>query len=449
MRFFIFSLVVSTVFCAVDFYVYRNWRAFAGRRRSSRVFLAVYRVLFFGMPLVLPAYAAASEWWAVEPKLLRALAIGCWALWYVPKVPIALILFLKDTARFAGWLFDWFQRALAPKPVLVAPGPGALPPDAGYLPPEAAPRTPEEPQPDDPLDLSDMKRMSRADFLRKMGWSAAGVPFVIVGYGLFRGLYDFELHEITVSVPGLPRALDGLRIAQISDLHAGSFFSPKPMREAAEIINGLRPDLITITGDYVNHDVREAGVILPALDRLRAPLGVYGCLGNHDHYAVVQDVADRVNATSVDLLINAHRTLEIDGARLHLVGTDNTGFNQRFADLPGALSGLDRHPHGEEATILLAHDPTFWDTHVRPGHPEINLMLAGHTHGGQIGIEFGPLRWGLARLVYERWAGLYREPATDGRGAQYLYVNRGLGTVGAPLRIGIPPEITLLTLRRA
>src|SRR5690606_5946527 len=134
----------------------------------------------------------------------------------------------------------------------------------------------------------------------------------------------------------------------------------------------------------------EMEVVHGALGGLQAGLGVYGCLGNHDHYADTADVVRRVQATPVDLLVNAHRTLRLDGARLHVVGTDNTGFRQRYAALPGALAGLDADPNGEEVRLLLAHDPTFWDAHVRPGHADIDLMLAGHTHGGQIGVELGP-----------------------------------------------------------
>ena len=188
--------------------------------------------------------------------------------------------------------------------------------------------------------------------------------------------------------------------------------------------------------------------IVPAMHGLKAGLGVYGCLGNHDHYARLGDVVERVRATPVDLLVNEHRTLALDGARLHLVGVDNTGFSQHFADLPGALDGLEADPHGEEIRILLAHTPTYWDSHVRTGHPDIDLMLCGHTHGGQVGFEFGPLRYSLARVAYPRWAGLYDEPRAGGQSRQFLYVNRGLGTVGPPLRLGIRPEITLLTLRR-
>jgi predicted MPP superfamily phosphohydrolase len=238
-----------------------------------------------------------------------------------------------------------------------------------------------------------------------------------------------------------------MTIAQLSDLHAGSFFSKRPMEEAVATVQGLRPDAIMITGDFVNNDAREMSVITPSLQQLSADLGVYGCLGNHDHYARIEDVIGQMRATPVDLLVNENRLLAIDGAKLDLIGVDNTGFYQHFADMPRALSSLD--PESNAFRILLAHTPTYWDEYVRANHPDIDLMLSGHTHGGQIGFEIGPLRYSLARIAYPRWAGLYEEPRADGEGKQLLYVNRGVGTVGPPLRLGIRPEITLLTLRKA
>lgn len=437
LRFLLFALASSFGLLALDYYVYVNWRLFARRQPRLRWTLPVYRVLMWVMPLVLPLYAYASRWWEVEPKLFRFIVVGGWIVYYLPRVLIALVLLLKDFMRFVSWLFAWFQHRLRPEP-------------DGRPAPEAVPARTSTARVSSPagsaLDLTDMKRMGRRDFLQKMGWSAASVPFVVVGYGVFRTLYDFDVRRINVPIAGLPRALEGLTIAQISDLHAGSFFSAQPMHEAVALVNGLRPDVVVVTGDFVNGNAAELPRILPALRELRAD-AIYGSLGNHDHYARVPDVVQGVASTPVDLLVNAHRTLEIDGARLHVIGTDNTGFNQYYADLPRALDGLEAHPHGEDVRILLAHDPTFWDGHVRPGYPEIDLMLSGHTHGGQLGVELGPLRWSPARMVYRRWAGLYRE--TSAEGTQHLYVNRGLGTVGPPLRLGIRPEITLLTLRRA
>lgn len=420
-------ILLSTAVFALDYYVYRNWRRHV-RRRKLRWTLPLYRVLMGVMPFSLPLYFELYRWWEVEPKLARALFFGFWAVYYLPKVPIALVLLAKDAAVFVSWLFRWFQERLPLSPAGNAASDASS--DAALTP-----------------DLTDMKRITRSEFLRRMGWSAAAVPFVVTGYGVFRSLYDFSVNRVDVPVAGLPRAFEGLTIAQISDLHAGSFFSDRPMWEAVSIINALNPHIIAITGDFVNNDVAEMAVIAPALKALRSNLGIYGCLGNHDHYADVDALISRIEATPVELLVNTRRTISVDGAKLHVLGTDNTGFRQTYADLPRAVAGIE--PGGESAQILLAHDPTFWDGHVRPGYADIDLMLCGHTHGGQLGFEWGPVRWGLANMVYDRWAGLYAEPRGNGGSPQFLYVNRGLGTVGPPLRLGIRPEITLLTLRRA
>ncbi|MDZ4700883.1 MAG: metallophosphoesterase [Rhodothermales bacterium] len=410
----------------LDYYVYVHWKRLARAYRKLRWTLPVYGAALVTMPLTMPAYFAFSRWWEVEPKLVRALFFGVWVTYYLPKALIALVLLFKDLAHYITWLFRWFQLQLSPTPI---------PSEAAVT---VAPS----------LDLTDMKRMGRRAFMRQMGWSAGSVPFVITGYGVFRSLYDFQVHRVIIPIPSLPPALDGLTIAQLSDLHAGSFFSERPMLEAASLTQALRPDLIVITGDYVNRDDAEFDRIAPGLRLLKAELGVYGSLGNHDHYANVDAVAARVRASNVDLLVNANRTFDINGARLNLIGTDNTGFNQHFADMPKALAGLAPPEPGAQLSLLLAHDPTYWDAHIRQQYPFIDLMLSGHTHGGQIGLELGPLRWSLARVAYSRWAGLYAEERAEAGDPQFLYVNRGLSTVGPPLRLGIRPEITLLTLRR-
>ncbi|MEM9663972.1 MAG: metallophosphoesterase [Bacteroidota bacterium] len=433
--FWLFLAASTALLVGLDYYVYRNWKVFValrsrrlGRPSRLRLSLPLYRVFMALMPLTLPLSFYLWRWWEVEPKAVRAALIGLWLAYYLPKALVALGLLIKDGARFVVWLFGWFQEQLASPPT---------------DPPAAEPASPAS------LDLSDMKRMRRREFLQQMGWTAASVPFVVVGYSVFRTLYDFAVMRVDVPIAGLPRQLDGLTIAQLSDLHAGSFFSPRPMEEVVHLVNGLRPDVVAITGDFVNRDAAELPTILPALADLQAELSVVGCLGNHDHYAQVQEVARGIQGTGVDLLINQHQALDIDGAQLYLIGTDNTGFRQHYANLPAAMQGIPAEPTGRDARILLAHDPTFWDHHVRPQRPDIDLMLCGHTHGGQIGFEMGPVRWGLARVAYARWAGLYSERRLDHTSLHHLYVNRGTGTVGPPLRLGIRPEITLLTLRAA
>ena len=473
MRYLPIVLLLSAALFAFDYYVFRNWRRNAGSRTSRwRWTIPVYRVLMVVMPLSLPLYFQFFRWWEVEPKLFRALLFGFWAVYYLPKVPIVVALLVKDAGRFVGWLFRRFQDEHAAAsarlrgPTAAGAGSSGVRGASASAPRHADAtsregalhRPPSGPHPGThtevdarerstaPPDLTDMKRISRAEFLRRMGWTAAAVPFVVTGYSVFRSLYDFTVHRVDIPLAGLPRAFDGLTIAQMSDLHAGSFFNERPMWEAVEMVNQLRPDLITITGDFVNHDVAEMSVIAPALNALDARLGIFGCLGNHDHYANVDRLVPLIRATRVDLLVNAHRTISVDGAELHVIGTDNTGFRQNYADLPRAVEGIDADR--ENTQILLAHDPTFWDGHVRSGYENIDLMLCGHTHGGQLGFEWGPFRWGLAKMVYDRWAGLYAEPRRGGESRQFLYVNRGLGTVGPPLRLGIRPEITLLTLHR-
>jgi uncharacterized protein len=412
MRILVLVSLLSALALLVDVYVFRNWRAFARARAPLRWTLVAFMAGLLVMPLVLPLYFALSQWWHVEPRFWRQLVIGVWAVWYLPKAPIAVVLLVRDAARFSTWLFHRLQARLASE-------------TRGG-------------------DIAELAHISRKEFLQKVGWTAATVPFVVVGYGVFRGLYDFQIRHVDVPIPNLPRALHGLRIAQVSDLHAGSLSSDRPMLDAVALTLQQRPDLIAITGDFVNHDHREAALILPALTRLAAPLGVYAVRGNHDHYADVGRVSEMIRDAGIDLLVNAGRTLAIDGARLHVLGTDNTGFGQRFGDLGAALAGTA--PAGDDAHLLLAHDPTFWDADVRQRGTRIDLTLSGHTHGGQFGVELGPLRWSLARPVYPRWAGLYSEEHRTG--AQHLYVNRGLGTVGPPVRLGIRPEITVLTLVR-
>lgn len=434
-----FTTAIGVLF-ALDWYVYRHWRFFVKhrpRKKTSLLNLSLPIYLFFMgvMPATLPLYFTFSRWWEVEPKLARALFVGFWGFYYLPKMIIAAALGLKDFGRFTIWLFQWFQKTLRRK-AITEKAQVTSAPTAETLSP--------------PLDLIDMKQLSRRAFIERMGWTASAIPFVVTGYSVFRTLYDFKVHTVDIPLPHLPPALDGLTVLQLSDLHAGSFFSERPMLDAADIIKSLKPDLITITGDYVNNNDAELERILPALNALEAPLGVYGCLGNHDHYANTQAVADRLKHTPVRLLVNEHETITIDGANLHVLGTDNTGFNQNYADLNKAKSGIQTQGKGDEIKVLLAHDPTFWDAHVRPAHPDIDLMLCGHTHGGQVGVEMGPVRFSLARIAYPRWAGLYQEnraqnPSVD----QFLYVNRGLGTVGPPIRFGVRPEITLLTLRKA
>jgi predicted MPP superfamily phosphohydrolase len=252
-------------------------------------------------------------------------------------------------------------------------------------------------------------------------------------------IYDIETKEIELVLPGLSRNLDGIRLLQISDIHTGSYFGTGYLQEVVHIINKQKADIIAITGDYVNFDPDELQLFLPILRQLQAQVGIYGSLGNHDHYMTGikhKQLCNMIRSTGIDLLINDARTLNINNADLVIAGTDNTGFNQKFGNLAQTFEGVSK----EVTSILMAHDPTYWKMEILDSGLA-DLTLSGHTHGGQLGIEFLGESYSPAQFVYEEWSGLYTQQD------KYLYVNRGLGTVGPPIRVGIPPEITIITLR--
>jgi predicted MPP superfamily phosphohydrolase len=340
---------------------------------------------------------------------LDVMLFGFVTLWYLPKLGIAPVLLVRDFLRLVRRI-TWRTE----------PAPAATPAPAASV-------------------ESGVTVEGRRAFLGKTAWSMAAVPYVLVGDGMWRTIYDFQTVPVDLRMTSLPRAFDGMRIAQISDVHAGSFPDHRPFQEVRRILEMLKPDMIVITGDFVNAKPGEMSVIAREMAQLRAPYGVYASLGNHDHYntpAEHRELVNTIRGLGVDLLINEHRRIQDGGSSLIIAGTDNTGFKQKFARLDRALDGVME----DEATILLAHDPTFWDSNI-VGTTAVDVMLSGHTHGGQFGVQLLGFEWSPAQYVYKQWAGLYAA------GEQQLYVNRGIGTVGPPLRIGIPPEITLFTLR--
>jgi len=471
---------MSALMGLVDLYVLRRWKKYAAVRPLLRRTVLPLTVLMWAMPFVLPIYAATSRWW--DGGIARGVVVGLWAFHYAPRTIIAVWLAAMDTVRGLVWVVNkpFAKRAVQPdtasgQPEIVQGQPEIAhsqpetvqgQPEIAHSQPETVQGQPEtvesqpevvrgQPetgrrQPEIVRRLVTIEPTSRRDFLRTAGWAMASVPFLAVGTGLFKTVYDFEVRRVRVPIAGLPRAFSGLRIAQVSDLHAGSFFSSAPSDEAIRMLLAERPDLIVVTGDFVNHDAAELPLVLPALQRLRADLGVFGILGNHDHYADVPDVLRGVAETPVRMLVNAHQTLRVNGEALHLLGTDNTGFGQRYADLPRTLDGLAAPGEANDLRVLLTHDPTFWDeARAATG---AHLTLSGHTHGGQIGWEWAqasatPRGVNLADLRYDRTAGLYTEAGAHA--PQHLYINRGLGTTGPPLRLGVRPEITVLELAAA
>jgi predicted MPP superfamily phosphohydrolase len=293
---------------------------------------------------------------------------------------------------------------------------------------------------------------SRREFIRQAGIIATALPFISIIQGIGWGRFRFTVHHTEISFKNLPPAFDGLRIAQLSDAHLGSFFGKKEkLEEVVEIINEIKPDLLLFTGDMVNNFAAEMDGYTDLWTRMKARMGKFSVLGNHDYgdYSQWPSAEKKKNnfigiirhqqAMGFDVLQNENRILELNGEKIYLSGTENWGrppFKQ-YGDLKKAMKDIP----DDAFTILMAHNPDQW-TNGAIGDKRIDLTLSGHTHGFQIGIEIGNLKISPSRLLYKHWAGLYKE------GDQYLYVNRGLGYLSFPGRVGIWPEITLLELRR-
>ena len=283
---------------------------------------------------------------------------------------------------------------------------------------------------------------ARRQFLERTATVAASAPFVAGAYGLLYGRLNLETPEHSVRLARLPKAFDGFRIAQLSDIHIGPFMPAAQIRKFVEIANALRPDLIALTGDFVTFDPRTERAVVEALRGLRAPFGVFGCLGNHDAWAGVEDsIAALFRLTGVRILRGQAVPIVIGGEWFQLIGVDfqsrrRFGPSAPVAHILGNIEGLIAP---DRPNILLSHNP---DTFDRAAELGIGLSLAGHTHGGQLALEFISPQIAPSRLVTPYVAGWYRKP-----GGQ-LYVNRGIGTIGVPIRVGAPPEITVYRLTR-
>jgi predicted MPP superfamily phosphohydrolase len=307
---------------------------------------------------------------------------------------------------------------------------------------------------------------SRRYFFQAAGVIAGAVPFVSAAYGFAEERFRFYVREIQIPIANLPPALDGLRITQLSDIHIGSYMPVAQLRRAVGMANELSADLTVVTGDFVSGRSDPLEDCIAELSRLRAPLGVWGCNGNHEIYAQAEEKsAELFQKFGMKLLRQENAELRWQGNAFNLLGVDY----QRQRDTEGnrapMLAGMQTLVRRDVPNILLSHNPNSFPRAAELG---IELSLAGHTHGGQVRVEILDHRWSPAEFLTPYVAGLYRRPlyapsdlkVVEDSGLRQvaipqqqttsaIYVNRGLGTIGAPVRLGVPPEITLITLRRA
>ena len=293
--------------------------------------------------------------------------------------------------------------------------------------------------------------ISRSVFLSWMGIAAGGTLFSSLMYG-FSNKYNYNIKRMQMAFETLPEAFRGLKIVHISDIHSGSLLDKTAVNAGVEKILKEKPDLILFTGDLVNDKATEMDLLKDVFAKLKAPMGVYSTLGNHDYGDYVQWPIDGVSKSQNlenlkkvhadmgwKLLMNEHVVLEKNNQQIAVLGIENWSSKGRFpkhGKMELAHAGTEKYPF----KILMSHDPSHWDAEITQQYPDINLMLSGHTHGMQFGVELPGFKWSPVQYMYKQWAGLYEGVN------QKLYVNRGFGFIGYPGRVGVLPEITVIEL---
>jgi predicted MPP superfamily phosphohydrolase len=354
-----------------------------------------------------------------EPRIFKNFFLlgGVFILFYVPKLIFILFHFTEDVIHLIKWIA--YKITSTPEVVTSESTPG----------------------------------ISRAKFISQLGLLVAAIPFTSILYGMARGRFDFRIEPVNLQFTNLPEAFDGFKIVQISDMHIGSFYGhEQKVKYGIELINEQKPDIILFTGDLVNNFAEELDGWAPILSNLKAKYGKYSILGNHDYgdyfdwnnKAEKEQNLDTLKQIQQDigfrLLLNESAEIELNGSKIDLIGVENWGLPPfpQYGNLKDAMNGSSKNPF----KILMSHDPSHWDAEVIR-KTDIDLTLSGHTHGMQFGINLGKLKWSPVKYKYPRWAGLYQEKD------QYLYVNRGFGYIGFPGRVGMPPEITVIQLKKA
>lgn len=293
----------------------------------------------------------------------------------------------------------------------------------------------------------------RRRFLSMIGLGIAALPFGALLYGMYKGKYNYKVLKYTLEFDDLPESFDGYRITQISDIHSGSFDNRKKIEYGVKLINRQNSDLLLFTGDMVNNKTEEMLPWAELFSTLKAKDGKFSILGNHDYGDYIdweteelkrqnlEDLKKLQKDMGFDLLLNEHRYLKKGTDKIALVGVENWGRGgfKKAGDLKKATSNIAK----DDFTILMSHDPSHWEDEVLHDDKHFHLTLSGHTHGMQFGIEIpGWVKWSPIKWRYKYWAGVYKELG------QFINVNRGFGFLGYPGRVGIWPEITVITLKK-
>ena len=399
----------------MDLYVFFVLRKSISSPSGRRIFYAVYSIsvviAYIGLYFLYTNFLIKP----LQASLIPNLFVGFFFSFFVFKLLLITFFLVEDIVRMAKFLFLVVLNIFKDKKLDTGPD-------------------------------------SRRKFIRKAGLLVAAIPFTSMLYGITKGKYNLKVNTIKLSFKNLPKAFEGYKIVQISDIHSGSFDDREAILDGIDLVKEQEADLILFTGDLVNNDSREIVPFIDDFKRLQAPDGVYSILGNHDYGDYKKWPSEKDKMENMELLHEYQREMgfkllnnENDSIRrgeeeIGIYGVENWGnppFPQR-GDIDKALRGRENI----DFKILMSHDPTHWNKKVLQHPTHFDLTLSGHTHGMQFGVEIPGFKWSPSKYIYPQWAGLYK------KSKQYLYVNRGFGFLGFPGRVGIWPEITVIELSR-
>ncbi|HXS37189.1 MAG TPA: metallophosphoesterase [Flavipsychrobacter sp.] len=410
--------IVFAIIALAEYY------AFIVVRSATKSMPGAWRISLLSLYLVLTVMSWLSIVlfrqlnWASMPHLLRNVYVAFVLGFFIGKVLVLLVMLTDDIRRLVMWIAHFF---ISDKHVAV--------------------------------NTAVTNGMSRSKFFVTLALILGGTSIAGFVYGV-SNRYKYRVRRIKLKFDSLPSSFRGLKIIQISDLHTGSFDNHTAVKHGIQRVIDEKADIVFFTGDLVNNHSEEVDARYKEIySRIKAPLGVYSTLGNHDYGDYVQwpsAEAKRQNLLTLmkthgemgwQLMMNEHTILQRGEDKIAIIGIENWSAKANFpkyGDMRKAYNGLSEQ--NIPFKILLSHDPSHWDAQVRPEYPDVQLTLSGHTHGMQFGVESKWLKWSPVQYMYKEWAGLYKE------GQQYLYVNRGFGFLGYPGRLGVLPEITVFEL---
>ncbi|MGB4773889.1 MAG: metallophosphoesterase [Daejeonella sp.] len=410
-------IIIGVLLIIIDIYIYRAIRSVRPKWTNKKYLSFTY--IWWGYTVLLLLGVFISIFLNIK-FMLRSVILVLFFVTFVSKIFILPFLFVDDLRR----AFIWIKRKLFPEKEKL------------YL-----------------EESNNTQTIPRSEFLIKAGTLVAAIPLASLTYGIVSGAYDYRVRRKTLYFPNLPQAFDGIKLGQISDIHSGSFYDRKAVLGGVEMLLKEKPDFVFFTGDLVNNIASEMRDYQDIFSKVKAPLGVFSTLGNHDYgdyyfgkevtSAKVKNLADLKTThknMGWDLLLNENRRIKVDGEEIAILGIENWGAGRfaKYGRMDLAVKDTDDAP----VKLLLSHDPSHWRAQILTEYPQIDAMFSGHTHGMQFGIVKEKFQWSPVKYIYKEWAGHYQEDN------QQLYVNVGYGFLGYPGRVGILPEITIFELRK-